>query len=293
MTLVFQLIINGLATGALYALMALGFALIYNATRILHLAHGAVFAFGAYLLYLCSQWLDLPHLVGFIVAVIGAGALGAAMEVLVYRRLRRKNSSHEAILIASLGLLIFCQACFGLVFGTDTLSIEESPLPTYSFAGLAVTQLHVVIAAVAVVVFPAVHLFMVRTHHGRAMRALADNPRLANIFGTDTERTYIYVFAIGSGLAAIAAGLISFDSGVRPAMGFSVMFVALVAVIIGGVGYLPGAAAGGIIVGLLQSLALLPLRAQWQDVVVFGVLLIILLVRPQGLFGSRQLVRRA
>lgn len=293
MSLALQLIVNGLASGALYALIALGFALIYNATRILHLAHGAVFAFGGYVLFMCADWLGLPLVVSFVAAVVAAGILGAAMEVLVYRGLRRRNSDSAAVMVASLGLLIFCQAIYGLVFGTDTLSIQQRSLPTYSFSGLVVTQLHLIVAAIAIGVFTALHLFLVKTRYGRSIRALADNPQLATVFGVDTDRLYIYIFAIGSGLAAIAAGLISFESGVRPTMGFSIMFIALVAVIIGGIGYLPGAAAGGLIVGLLQNLALWPLPARWQDVVVFGVLVLLLLFRPQGLFGSRLLVRRA
>ncbi len=293
MTLFLQLMLNGLASGALYALIAIGFALIYNATRMLHLAHGAVFAFGGYVLYVCTEWLGLPVAIGFVAAVIAAGGLGAAMEVLVYRKLRAQSSKPAAILVASLGLLIFCQAVYGIVFGTDTLSIENAPLHTYTFSGLVVTQLHLVVAMVALVVFPLLHLFLVRTRYGRSIRALADNPSLATVFGVDTDRVYIYIFVIGSGLAAIAAGLISFDSGVRPTMGFSIMFIALVAVIIGGIGYLPGAAAGGLIVGLLQNLALWQLSARWMDVVVFGVLIVLLLIRPQGVFGSKQVVRRA
>jgi branched-chain amino acid transport system permease protein len=292
-TLALQLIINGLASGALYALIALGFALIYNATRMLHLAHGAVFAFGGYAVYGCSEWFGLPLEIGFVVAVLAAGGLGAAMEVLVYRKLRERDSGPAAILVASLGLLIFCQAVYGLAFGTDTLSIEQAPLTTYTFGGLVVTQLHLIVAVVALAVFPVLHLFLVRTQYGRSIRALADNPSLATIFGVDKDRIYIYIFFLGSGLAAIAAGLISFEAGVRPTMGFSIMFIALVAVIIGGIGYLPGAAAGGIIVGLLQNLALWPLSASWQDVVVFGALIVLLLIRPQGLFGSKQVVRRA
>jgi branched-chain amino acid transport system permease protein len=292
-TLALQLVVDGLASGALYALIALGFALIYNATRMLHLAHGAVFAFGGFTLYACSEWFGLPLAIGFVAAVLAAGALGAAMEVLVYRKLRERDSKPAAILVASLGLLIFCQAMYGLTFGTDTRSIEQAPLTTYTFGGLVVTQLHLIVAVVALVIFPVLHLFLVRTQYGRSIRALADNPSLATVFGVDKDRIYIYIFFIGSGLAAIAAGLISFESGVRPTMGFSIMFIALVAVIIGGIGYLPGAAAGGILVGLLQNLALWPLSARWQDIVVFGVLIALLLIRPQGLFGSTQVVRRA
>jgi branched-chain amino acid transport system permease protein len=293
MWLALQLAINGLASGALYALIALGFAMIYNSTRILHLAHGAVFAFGGYVLYICVIWLKLPMLVSFVLCVVAAAIAGALMEVLVYSRLRERRSSPAAVLVASIGMLTFCQAVFGIVFGTDTLNIAHEPLATYTVGEITVTQLHIVIAVVALVVFPVLQLFLVRTRYGRAIRALADNPQLALVYGVNTDRLYLFIFAIGSGLAAIAAGLISFDSGIRPEMGFSIMFIALVAVILGGIGYLPGAAAGGIIVGLLQNLALWPLSARWQDVVVFGMLIVLLLLRPQGLFGARFAIRRA
>lgn len=293
MWLALQLVVNGLAIGALYALIALGFAMIYNGTRILHLAHGGVFAFGGYVLYACVIWFSLPILLSFVISIVAAACLGALMEILVYRRLRERDSSPAAILVASLGLLTFCQAMFGIIFGTDTLSIQHEPLATYSIGNLVVTQLHLMIAAGTLVVFPVLQLFLMKTQYGRAIRALADNPQLAIVFGVNTDRLYIFIFAIGSGLAAIAAGLLSFDSGIRPTMGFSIMFIALVAVIIGGIGYLPGAAAGGLAVGLLQNLALWALPARWQDVVVFGLLILLLLVRPQGLFGHRQTIRRA
>ena len=293
MWLTFQLLLNGIATGALYALLGIGFALIYNGTRILHLAHGAVFALGAYVLFICKVWFHLPLVVGFVLSGIAAAALGIAMEVFVYRPLRKRNSSDAALLVASLGMLTFFQAVFGICFGTDTLNIDQEALATYSLGNLIVTQLHVLIAVVASVVFPVLHFFLVRTRYGRAIRALSDNPQLALIYGVNTRRLYIVIFAIGSVLAALAAGLMSFDSGIRPTVGISVMFIALVAVIVGGVGYLPGAAAGGMIVGLLQSMALLPLSARWQEVVVFGLVMVLLVVRPQGLFGHFLAVRRA
>jgi branched-chain amino acid transport system permease protein len=155
-----------------------------------------------------------------------------------------------------------------------------------------VTAVHVIAAIVALVVFPALQLFLSRTRWGRAIRALADNPRLAVVRGIDAERLYLLIFALGSALAGVAVVIIAFDLGVRPDMGFSIMFVALVAVIVGGVGYLPGAAAGGFLLGVTQSLSLWQLSGRWQDVVVFGALLAFLVVRPQGIFGHMLVTRR-
>lgn len=133
---------------------------------------------------------------------------------------------------------------------------------------------------------------MTRTKYGRAIRALADNPKLSVVRGVNVERLYMLIFAIGSLLAGFAVSLIAYDLGVRPEMGFPVMFVSLVAVIVGGVGYLPGAAAGAFLLGLLQNLSLWQLSGRWQDVVVFGALLIFLLFRPAGLFGHMLSTRR-
>jgi branched-chain amino acid transport system permease protein len=214
------------------------------------------------------------------------------MDLAVYRPLRRRNSSAAAVLVASIGLLTLFQALYALVFGTDTMTLHQGPLPTFEVGDVIVTALHLVAAAVTIVVFPLLQLFLTRSRYGRAIRALADNPRLAVARGIDTERLYILIFAFGSALAGIAVGLISFDLGVTPDMGFSVLFVALVAVIVGGVGYLPGAAAGGFLLGLLQKLSLWQLSARWQDVIVFGALVAFLVFRPQGIFGHMLVTRQ-
>jgi branched-chain amino acid transport system permease protein len=292
MMLLLQLFIDGLASGALYALMAVGFAIIYNGTRILHLAHGAVFTFGGYALYVLAVTLHLPMAAALVGAVLAASFLGAAIDVAVYRPLRRRNSNAAVILVASIGVLTFFQAIYALIFGTDTLPLHQGPLPIFQVGDVIVTTLHIVAAAVTIVIFPLLQLFLAQTRYGRAIRALADNPRLAVVRGIDTERLYILIFALGSALAGIAVCLIAFDLGITPDMGFPVLFVALVAVIVGGVGYLPGAAAGGFLLGLLQKLSLWQLSAQWQDVIVFGALVAFLVLRPQGIFGHMLVTRQ-
>jgi len=288
-----QLLINGLAAGAIYAMIAVGFAMIYNGARVLHLAHGAVYTFGGFTLYVLSISLGLPLVVAFPATIVLTAGLGVLMELLVYRPLRRRGSSFAAIIVASIGLLSLFQALFALVFGTDTRNLRTGPLPIYELGEIVVTQLHVMVAIVAVVIFPLLQVFLVRSKYGRAIRAVADNPRLAVVFGIDLDRFHIVIFAIGSALAAVAVGLIAFDLGVRPEMGFSTMLVALIAVIVGGVGYLPGAAAGGLLLGVLQHLSLWQLSARWQDIVLFGALIAFLVFRPQGIFGHMLVTRRA
>lgn len=287
-----QLLIDGLAHGALYALIAVGFAMIYNGTKILHLAHGAVFAFGGYALYLLAIVLHMPAALAILGAIVAAACAGVAIDRAVYRPLRSRNSSPEALLVASLGVLTLFQAMYALLFGTDTLNVHKGALPSFEAGNVVIPVLHIVAAGVAIVAFTLLQLFLRRSRYGRAIRALADNPRLAVVRGIETERLYVLIFAIGSALAGVAVILTAYDLGVTPEMGFSIMFVSLVAVIVGGVGYLPGAAAGGLLLGLLQSLSLWKLSGRWQDVVVFGALMLFLIFRPAGIFGHMLVTRR-
>lgn len=291
--LIAQLLINGLAAGAIYAFVALGFALIYNATGVLHLAHGAAFALGGYAFYTAVVLLKFPLLAGCLVAVCASAIFGIAVDKLVYRPLRARKSEHAASMIASIGVLTLAQSVFGLVFGTDNRTMQTEPLQTIHVFGLYLNYVHITAAVLALIVFSAIQIFLTRSQYGRAIRAFSDNPKLSRVFGINSDAVNALVYGLGSGLAAVAACLISFDSGMRPDVGFSIMFTALVAVIVGGAGYLPGAAAGGILVGLLQSLSLWPFSARWQEVTVFAVLIVFLLIRPQGLFGYAMVVRRA
>lgn len=291
--LVAQLLINGLAAGAIYAFVALGFALIYNATGVLHLAHGAVFALGGYTFYTALVLLKWPLWAGCVSAVLASALFGIAIDRFIYRPLRARKSEHASSMIASIGALTLAQSVFGIAFGTDNLAMQTEPLRTVNFLGLYLNYIHITAAVLAVVVFSALEIFLTRSGYGRAIRAFSDNPKLSSVFGINSNVVNTLVYGLGSGLAAIAACLISFDSGIRPDIGFSIMFTALVAVIVGGVSYLPGAAAGGVFVGLLQSLSLWPFSARWQEITVFSVLIAFLLVRPQGLLGRPAVVRRA
>ena len=157
--LLLQLFIDGLASGALYALTAVGFAIIYNGTRILHMAHGAVFTAGGYALYIAVKLLHLPMPVAVIVALASAAAFGVLIDLLVYRPLRARKSSEAALFIGSIGALTLCQAVFALIFTTDTLYLRQGPLPLYDIGEISLTIMHIIAAAIVIVVFPILHLF--------------------------------------------------------------------------------------------------------------------------------------
>lgn len=293
MELLGQLLINGLANGVIYALIAVGFGIVYNSTRVFHLAHGAVVTFAAYAFYVSVVVLHLWLPFACLATVVAAAGLGCLIELAVYQPLRAKGAKPYALMIASLGLLVFLQNLFAIVFSTDIQTVRAGGLEVYHVGPLTMTSLHFADAVVAVAAFVLLQLFLSRSKHGRAIRALADNPQLAAVIGVDTGRTHLLVLALGSSLAAIAAMLFSYDVGVRPEMGFGIVFLSAVAVITGGAGYLPGALLGAILLGIIQQLAIWQADSMWQNGIVFAVVLLFLFIRPQGLFGSRLDVRKA
>lgn len=280
-----QLLVNGLIAGSIYALVALGFGLIYSTTRFFHFAHGAVYAAGAYLTYAC--WLlGLSLYVAIPLAVIGTAILGALIEVGVYRPLRKKNASSLILLLASLGLFIVIQNFISLIFGDDTKTIRGGAvtegLPVF---GARITPIQIAIIVVSALLFAFCSVFMKKTKIGKAMRAVANDPELARVVGIEPDQVILVTFALGSALAAVAAILISLDTDMTPMMGFYALLMGVVAVIAGGIGSIPGAALGGLLVGMAQHLGVWKIPTQWQDTIVFLILIFFLLFRPQGFLG--------
>jgi branched-chain amino acid transport system permease protein len=293
MNLLGQLLINGLAMGAVYALMAAGFAIVYNATHIFHLAHGAVLTFSAYAFYVLLVIVKAPLPVAILLTILAAAMLGCAIELGVYGVLRKRGGGPPGQMLASLGLLVLLQNIFAIVFSTDVLTVRSGSLTVFPLGNLTVTSHQLVVAVVAIGMFALLQSFLAFSKQGHAIRALADNPNLSVAIGINTSRTYVLIMALGSIMASISAMLLTWDVGVEPEMGFMVLFFAIVAVIIGGVGYLPGALVGGFVLGLVQQLSIWQLDSKWQGGIVFAIVLIFLLIRPQGIFGNRLNIREA
>jgi branched-chain amino acid transport system permease protein len=252
-----------------------------------------VLTFSAYVFYVLLSLLHAPLAVAVVLTIVAAALLGCVIERYVYGVLRKRGGGPPAQMLASLGILVLLQNVFALIFSTDVLTVRTGSLAVYPLGKLTVTSHHIVVAIVTIALFAALQMFLVLSKQGRAIRALADNPNLSTAIGINPDRTYLLIMAVGSIMASISAMLLAWDVGVEPEMGFMVIFVAIVAVIIGGVGYLPGALVGGFLLGLVQQLSIWQLDSRWQDGVVFIVVLMFLVVRPQGLFGNRLNVRRA
>ncbi|MGH7799560.1 MAG: branched-chain amino acid ABC transporter permease [Thermodesulfobacteriota bacterium] len=282
-----QLLINGIIAGSIYALIAIGFGLIYGTTRFFHFAHGAVFTAGAYFAYTFKVLWGLPFYPSLVLAVFLASLLGVLIEVVVYRPLRHREATSLILLLASLGVFIVIQNIISLIFGDDTKTIRSGIVQEgINIFGARITPIQITIMAVSVLLFVVSGLIIKYTKIGKAIRAVANDPELAKISGIDSERIILLTFLFGSALAGVAAILISLDTDMTPMMGFYALIMGVIAVIVGGVGSIPGAAFGGLLLGLAQHLGVWKISSEWQDAIAFVILLIFLLFRPYGFFGK-------
>lgn len=283
--LAIQLAITGLQTGALYALTAVGFSLIFGSTRIFHFAHGATFAIAAYLFYWVygAGWGLVP---GVLVAGGGAVAFGLALDRLVYVPIQRHEGSFFTVFVASFGVGIAVQNIIGMIFGRGFASVS-TPLSRSAevIPGVYVSPLAWIAMLCTAALLGALHIFLRRTHTGAALRALADDPELVRTFGLNPRRIAATAFALGSALVVPAAIITSATTGLNPTIGHHVMLISLAATIVGGIGSISGTMLAGLLLGLAESLALLVVDSQWTEAVTFAILFAFIIIRPSGLLG--------
>jgi branched-chain amino acid transport system permease protein len=283
-----QFIINGVIAGGVYALVALGFSLIYGTVRFFHFAHGGIYTAGAYIAFALFSILQFSFWPSVILAVVLAGLLGALTEIAIYRPMRRRKASSTVLLISSLGLLIILQNLIPLLFGDATKTIRRGTFgPGYAIGDARITSIQLTIVGTSIALCFLTWSFLRFTRIGRQFRAVANDADLSTIVGVDSNKIILLAFVLGSILAAGAAILISLDTDITPTMGFGALLMGVVAAIVGGVGSIPGAMLGGLFVGILQQFGVLKLPTQWQDAVVFVILIVILIFRPQGFLGKR------
>jgi len=283
-----QLLLNGLLAASIYALVGLGFALIYNTTRFFHFAHGVVYTAGAYFTYALSVLMGLPLILSIILSVGLTTLLGILMEISIYRPLRKKEANSLILLIASLGIYIVLQNLISMIFGDDTKTIRSGEVKEgINIFGAYITPIQITIILVSCFLIIATYLLLSKTKMGKMMRAVANDPWLADATGIESDRVVLFTFATGSALAGIAGILISLDIDMTPTMGLHALMMGVVAVIVGGVGSIPGVLLGALLLGLAQHLGVWKISSQWQDAIAFAILLIFLLFRPQGFLGRK------
>ncbi len=291
-----QLVINGTVAASIYALIALGFTVIYRTVKFFHFAHGIVYTAGAYLCYtlLNSLTPQLPNSitrwgVAFFLSILLAAFLGIIIDRTVYYPLRKQKASNLIFLLASFGVFIFLQNLIQLIYGAQILTIRTGPVKEgHHFLGAVITDIQILILLVSLGVLLSLWVFVKKTKLGKAMRAVADDPVAANVIGINPERIIMASFAIGSALAGAAGILISLETNIEPTMGFGALLKGIIAAIVGGIGSIPGAVLGGLFLGLAENLGIWKISAGWKDCIAFLILIVFLLIRPQGILGTRQ-----
>ncbi|MFO1431142.1 MAG: high-affinity branched-chain amino acid ABC transporter permease LivH [Candidatus Competibacteraceae bacterium] len=293
-----QQVINGLTLGSIYALIAIGYTMVYGIIGMINFAHGEIYMIGAYvgvliltaLTLLGLNAIPLMLLLTLAVSILVTSAYGWTVERLAYRPLR--GSPRLVPLISAIGMSIFLQNYVMLGQGARDLSIQPLITGGWRFGAeggfqVYLSYMQVLIAVATVIFMTLLTLYIGRSRMGRACRACAEDREMANLLGIDTDRVIALTFVLGAALAAVAGVLVGLYYGkVNPFIGFVAGIKAFTAAVLGGIGSIPGAMLGGIVLGLAESFASAYLSTQYKDVVAFGLLVLVLLFRPTGLLGK-------
>lgn len=281
-----QLLINGIAIGSMYALVAVGFAIIFSTTRIFHFAHGATFLLAAYSYYYLFAQLHYPAPVAIFFALIMSIAFGFIIERFIYRPMLQIQASFLTTFVASFGVLIVTENALVLGFSSGFQTINSTLSKGKLIGSLVVPMVDFVAVGIALILFVLLQWFMKKTRTGVLLRAMADSAELVDTVGIGKTKYSVFSFLLGSALVAPAAILMIYLTGLSPSSGSWAILIALSATIVGGVGSLPGAALGGLIMGIAENVGVWKLASDWKGAITFGVLLLFLLLRPSGILGN-------
>lgn len=288
MQIFMQQLINGLSLGSIYALLALGYTMIYGIIKIIHFAHGDVYMLGAFFGYYTINVWHFNFIMALFGSMIFCALVGMLIEFVAYRPLR--HSSRIAVLITAIGVSYFLENGMSVLFSGDTRDFPQViKQVNYEWFGIRITNIQLLIFATTIILMIILQLIVKKTKMGRAMRAAAADPVAAELMGININGTISFVFAIGSAMAGAAGVLIGlYYNSIEPTMGLTPGIKAFVAAVVGGVGSIPGAAVGAVIIGCLESMMQAIGFSAFKDAAVYVVLIIVLLFLPAGLFGNKQ-----
>ena len=276
-------LINGISLGSIYAIIALGYTMVYGIAKMLNFAHGDVIMIGCYVVFMTMSGMNMNPLLSVILAVVVCTVLGVIIEKVAYKPLRK--ASPLAVLITAIGVSYLLQNIALLIFGADTKSFSSVvPLQNIKIGGITITGVTVVAVLACIVIMIGLMIFIKKTKAGQAMLAVSEDKDAAQLMGVNVNGTISLTFAIGSGLAAIAGVLLcSAYPTLTPYTGSMPGIKAFTAAVFGGIGSIPGAFIGGILLGIIEILGI---SSQLSDAIVFAVLIIVLLVKPTGILGK-------
>ena len=282
-----QTLISGLSLGSIYALIALGYTMVYGIAKMLNFAHGDIIMVGAYAVITSILTLNLPPVVAILVSIVVCVVLGVTIEFLAYRPLRQ--APPLSVLITAIGVSYLLQNLALLIFGSEQKATPTIfKLPTIELGGVYIDGITLITLVVTAIIMICLTLFIGKTRMGKAMRAVSEDKGAAELMGISVNRTITITFAIGSALAAVAALFYGMSYiYIRPTTGSMPGIKAFTAAVFGGIGSIPGAMLGGILMGVIEQLSKTYISTLWSDAIVFGVLVLVLVVKPTGLLGKK------
>ena len=290
-----QQLLNALTLGSVYALFALGFTLVFGVLAVINLSHGALFMVGAYAALAMVTRLQAPLWLAMVGAMLVCGVLGLLIDMLILKPLRLRNAPHLIPMIATIGVSIMLTTTAQGLFGAEAMRFPEETLPAGEFiiGEVHVRALEIAIVLISFILMAVMFSILKRSQLGRALRAISESPKAAWLLGIPVERLFHATSFVAAALGGIAGVLIALDfNAITPGMGQPMLHKGIAVIILGGMGDIRGALIGGLFLGFAEVISKAYLSSQMGDAVAFGLLFLILLVRPSGLFG-RQLERKA
>ena len=282
-----QTLISGLSLGSIYALIALGYTMVYGIAKMLNFAHGDIIMVGAYAVIVAVMQLSLPPVIAILISIIVCAVLGVVIERLAYKPLRQAQPL--TVLITAIGVSYLLQNVALLIFGSEQKAFPTIlKLPAIKLGQVTIDGITLVTLGVTAIIMIALTLFINKTKLGKAMRAVSEDKEAAGLMGISTNRTITITFAIGSALAAVAS--IFYGATyvyIKPTTGAMPGIKAFTAAVFGGIGSIPGSMLGGVLLGLIEQFSKTYISTLWADAIVFGVLVLVLVVKPTGLLGKQ------
>ena len=284
MTLFMQQLLNGITLGSVYILVAIGLTLVFGILHVPNFAHGALYLVGGYATLMAMNSLGVHYFIAIIISIVCVAGIGILMERLVFNPLRDAPAIHDKI--AAIGIMLFFDALIPLVWGNEYHRMLTPFADTVTLFGISTTIQRILVIVVACIVVVLLQLFLKKTMTGASIMAMAQNREGSFLVGINANTVAMMTFAISGALAAIAASIASPINLVFPSMGHLVILKAFVVVIIGGMGSVPGAIIGGMVLGITESLGATYISNDYKDMIAFLLLIIIMTIRPKGLFAK-------
>jgi neutral amino acid transport system permease protein len=273
-----------------YALGAVGLTLVYGILKLVNFAHGDFLTFGAYMAFIVNVTWGGPLVLGIVFAIVATAALGIAFERIMWGPMRARKAGLLQLLLMSIGLAFLLQNTIQFIWGSQIRRLDVNVVDTVQFLGLRIGRTDLIVIVVGFVTLLAIGAMLRYTLLGKRMRALSDNFDLAETAGVDTARIVLYTWIFAGGLAGLAGVLAAAVTDVKPQLGFELLLPIFAAVILGGIGDAFGALAGGIVLGLVIEWSTLVIEPRWKISVGFAVLILVLFIRPQGIFGKARAI---